>query len=301
MRPPEPDAGATASAPPAPRVSVCIPTYRGAATLGPAIESVLAQRFGDFELVIVDDQSPDDTAAVVARYADPRIRYHRNERNLGPQGNWNRCLALARGTYFKLLPHDDLLHPDCLLKQVAVLDADADARLALVFCARDVLGPDGRVLAARGYRGAPEGRLAARALMRACVHRGTNVIGEPGAVLCRRALSERIGGFDARQPYVIDLDHWFRLLCHGDAWHQTRRLASFRVSAQQWSVALSRQQSQDFNAFIERIAPQVGLRLGRLDRARSRGMAALNNLLRRVFYRVFLRPEAGARGHGRAS
>ena len=62
----------------APAVSVCIPAYRGAAHIGEAIESVLAQTLADFELVVVDDASPDDTAAVVARYRDARIRFLRN-------------------------------------------------------------------------------------------------------------------------------------------------------------------------------------------------------------------------------
>ena len=66
---------------PAPTVSVCIPAYRGGPYIGEAIESVLAQTFADFELVVIDDASPDDTAQVVARYHDARIRFVRNERN----------------------------------------------------------------------------------------------------------------------------------------------------------------------------------------------------------------------------
>lgn len=275
-----------------PLVSVCIPTYRGAATIGAAIESVLRQTLVDFELIIVDDQSPDETGAIVAQYEDPRIRYFRNESNLGPQGAWNRCLALARGRYFKLLPHDDLLAPDCLRQQVSVLEGDTQEQLALVFCPREVIGPDGRVLARRGYAGAPAGRIGSHDLMRACVRRGTNLIGEPGAVLCRRSLAQRVGGFDMQQPYVIDLDYWFRLLRHGDAYHLPRRLAAFRVSAAQWSVALSDTQSRDFIDFVERIAPQVGLRLSRADLFCAQAMARLNNALRRVFYRVFLREPA---------
>lgn len=228
-----------------PRVSVCIPTYKGAQTIGPAIASVLAQTLDDFELLVIDDGSPDGTAEVVAGFPDPRLRYLRNASNLGPEGNWNRCLAEARGRYFKLLPHDDLLAPRCLERQAAVLDADADERVALVFAAREVIGPDDRVLTRRGYPGAREGRIAASQVLRQSVRRGTNLLGEPGAVLFRRALAQRVGAFDARQPYVIDLDYWFRLLAHGDAYYCDEALASFRVSASQWSVALGRQQSQD--------------------------------------------------------
>jgi len=97
-----------------PIVSVCIPTYKGAATIGAAIESVLGQSFASFELIVIDDGSPDATRLIVESFADPRITYLRNDHNLGPEDNWNRCLEVARGKYFKLLPHDDLLHPQCL-------------------------------------------------------------------------------------------------------------------------------------------------------------------------------------------
>src|SRR6185436_1837830 len=90
-----------------PVVSVGVPTYRGAAFVGQAIESVLNQTFRDFELIIVDDASLDETASIIGRYHDPRIRFFRNPHNLGPEGNWNRCLDEATGRYFKLLPQDD--------------------------------------------------------------------------------------------------------------------------------------------------------------------------------------------------
>lgn len=148
-----------------PKVSVCIPTYRGAATIGQAIESVLTQSLADFDLIVIDDGSPDDTHAIVQRCADPRLVYLRNERNLGPQGNWNRCLE----------------------RKVSVLDGDGDGSIAPVFGARDVLGPDGRVLTRRGCPGGHEGTIDGSVVMRACVRRGTNLIGEPGAVLFRNS------------------------------------------------------------------------------------------------------------------
>ncbi|MDP3441090.1 MAG: glycosyltransferase family 2 protein [Azonexus sp.] len=200
-----------------PKVSVCIPTYRGGPTIGASIESVLAQSLRDFELLVIDDCSPDDTAAIVASFSDSRIRYLRNEHNLGPAGNWNRCLKEARGQYFKLLPHDDLLHPQCLQRQVAILESDHNENFALVFSAREVLAPAGRVLMRRGFPGGEEGVINAREVILACTRRGTNLLGEPGAVLFRQSLADKIGLFDATNPYVIDLDYWFRLMVHGDA------------------------------------------------------------------------------------
>lgn len=275
--------------PPVPRVSVCIPTYRGEATLGAAIESVLVQSLHDLELIIIDDGSPGDTRSIVEQYDDPRIVYLRNESNLGPQGNWNRCLAVARGTYFKLLPHDDLLHPQCLERQVAVLEADREERIALVFCARSVLGPDGRPLTRRGYPGRRDGVIPSRQVMAACVRRGTNLLGEPGAVLMRKSLCERVGAFDGTNPYVIDLDYWFRLLAHGDAYYSHETLASFRVSPAQWSVLIGKAQDRDFVDFVRRVSAAVRPPFSELDIACATLSARLNMWLRLFFYKLYFR------------
>jgi glycosyltransferase involved in cell wall biosynthesis len=246
---------------------------------------VLHQTFADFELLVIDDNSPDATPALIARFSDPRLVYIRNEYNLGPQGNWNRCLDVARGRYFKLLPHDDVLDSRCLERQVAVLEADNHDNVALVFSSRNVLGPDGRVLARRGYPGGREGLIDGSELMRACVRRGTNLIGEPGAVLFRKSLADRIGAFDASNPYVIDLDYWFRLLAHGDAFYCPEPLAGFRVSGGSWSVSIGTEQGRDFRRFAERAATTATY----LDRLVGRVTPYLNNLARLVFYRFYLR------------
>ena len=272
-----------------PKVSVCIPTYRGEATIGAAIQSVLAQSLADFELIVIDDGSPDETCAIVQRFSDSRLIFLRNERNLGPQGNWNRCLEVAKGKYFKLLPHDDLLHPRCLERQVAVLDTDLDESIALVFSTRDVLGPDGRVLTRRGYPGGHEGMIAGNLVMSSCVRRGTNLIGEPGAVLFRKSLADIIGAFDATNPYVIDLDYWIRLLAHGSAYFCTEPLAGFRVSNSSWSVAIGTGQSSDFRNFVERIAARGGFPATSFDYFCGRFTPTLNNVARLLFYRLYLK------------
>ena len=97
-----------------PKVSVAIPVYNGESHLAETIDSVLAQSWDDFELIICDDRSTDGSLDVAASRADGRIRILRNDRNLGFGGNWNRCLAATQGSYIKILPQDDLLHPDCL-------------------------------------------------------------------------------------------------------------------------------------------------------------------------------------------
>jgi glycosyltransferase involved in cell wall biosynthesis len=109
-----------------PFVSVVTPVYNGGRFLADAIESVLGQSHANFEHVILDNASTDDTAAVAAAYArrDGRVRVHRNERTLWVIDNWNRALEriAPESRYCKILHADDTLYPECLAKMVAVAE-----------------------------------------------------------------------------------------------------------------------------------------------------------------------------------
>jgi len=115
-----------------PRVTVGIPVYNGAKYLEKAIESVLAQTFADFELIISDNASTDATPAIALEYAarDPRVRYTRNRENIGAARNYNQLFSLATGEFFKWLAADDLIGPEFLETCVAALDAEPTAVVA---------------------------------------------------------------------------------------------------------------------------------------------------------------------------
>ena len=115
------------------RVSVLMTAYNRAPYIGAAIESVLAQTFGDFELLITDNCSTDDSFAIAKRYEtlDPRIRVVRNERNLGQFGNRNRAAELAKAPLLKYHDSDDLMYPHCLAVMVAMMDAEPSAGFGL--------------------------------------------------------------------------------------------------------------------------------------------------------------------------
>lgn len=267
-----------------PLVSICIPTFRGATFLSHTIDSVLNQSYPHFELLILDDNSPDDTQAIVSRYTDPRIQYVRNAQNLGPEGNWNRCLDLAQGKYFKLLPHDDLLTFNCLEEQVAILEADQTEEIALVFGSRQIIDSSGRVLMKRGLPGMPAGRIAGHHLIRKCVRSGTNLIGEPGNALFRRSLTQRIGAYDASYPYLVDLDYWFRILMFGDAHYTSKASSSFRVCPNSWSVAIGGEQYRDFKGFLDKYFSDARFNISAFDRMLGLIMARLNTAARAVIY-----------------
>jgi glycosyltransferase involved in cell wall biosynthesis len=117
--------------PSTPNVSIGLPVYNGARYLREAIDSILVQTYRDFELIVCDNASTDETATICAEYAarEPRIRYHRRTHNIGATANFNHTFELARGAYFKWAAHDDVLAPTFLEKCVAALDQAPDAVL----------------------------------------------------------------------------------------------------------------------------------------------------------------------------
>jgi glycosyltransferase involved in cell wall biosynthesis len=112
-----------------PLVSVGLPVYNGAASIERALDSLLAQDFDDFEIVICDNASEDTTAKICAARAeqDSRIRFFVNPTNVGLVGNFNRTFELSRGTYFKWAAHDDWHAPDSLSTCVDLLQANLTA------------------------------------------------------------------------------------------------------------------------------------------------------------------------------
>lgn len=108
-----------------PVVSVGLPVYNGENYVGEAIESILAQSFEDFELIVSDNASTDRTPAIVGGYlSDRRVRYVRNDRNLGAPYNYARVFSLARGEYFKWAAHDDVCRPRFLEACLAAIRSD---------------------------------------------------------------------------------------------------------------------------------------------------------------------------------
>ncbi|MEZ0065491.1 glycosyltransferase involved in cell wall biosynthesis [Streptacidiphilus sp. MAP12-20] len=113
------------SAGPAPRFDILLPYYGDVAQMKDAVHSVLAQSGEDWRLTVVDDGQEPSVPGWFDELADPRVRYFRNERNLGVTGNFNRCLELATGEYLVMMGCDDLMHPNYLDVVRRAVDAHA--------------------------------------------------------------------------------------------------------------------------------------------------------------------------------
>lgn len=127
-------------------ISIGLPVYNGEAYLEEAIVSILSQSFENFELVISDNASTDHTYDICKEYEsqDRRIRYYRNDRNLGGARNYNRVFELTTGKYFKWATHDDVLGPMFLERCVAILERRPD--VSLCFPSMTHIDENGKVI-----------------------------------------------------------------------------------------------------------------------------------------------------------
>jgi ubiquinone/menaquinone biosynthesis C-methylase UbiE len=209
-----------------PKVTVAIPSFNHESYIAEAIESVLLQDHEDFELLIVDDCSVDGTGEVIERYArsDSRIRTHFNDENLGMARNWNRCLELAGGEYFKLLNSDDILvSPRALRLQVEALDTHPTA--VMTSCARYIIDQDSRFIDIWDTIPSP-GLHDGREIIEMCLVRNANLVGEPSVVLLRR---DAIGRpFFPGYRQIADMEMWLSLLREGDIVYIDTPLGAWR-------------------------------------------------------------------------
>jgi glycosyltransferase involved in cell wall biosynthesis len=206
------------------KVSVCIPTYNSGRFLGETIRSVLEQRFTDFELVVCDNASTDDTPAVCAEFADARLRYVRYEELVGQAANWNRCLELARAELIILLHGDDLLTPDYLERAVAEMDRHPD--VALLFCCAQHIDVDGEPLrrqAAFAEDRVEDGMVLARMLLL----KGCEV--NPAGVLVRRSAYAAVGKFTEAIVWGVDWHMWVRLALQDRFAYLAEPLSHYRI------------------------------------------------------------------------
>ncbi|UPV76852.1 glycosyltransferase (plasmid) [Halorussus limi] len=206
-----------------PTVSVVIPTYNRAELLTRAIDSVLAQTYDDFELVVVDDGSTDDTEAVVTGYDDDRVRYLAHETNRGANPARNTGIEAAEGEYVAFLDSDDEWRPRKLDAQLDRLSGTGDEWVA-VYCDYEVTVPG-----ASGLIREAAADLLATDDGEAVVEGGEDLVGptladtlHTGAgstLLVRTEVARRIDGFDEDLDWFQDPDFLLRVLLEGNLAH----------------------------------------------------------------------------------
>lgn len=185
-----------------PKVSILTTVYNREKYLAACIESVLASTYQGWELVIVDDQSKDQSVTIAQQYAakDPRIRVYINEKNLGDYPNRNRAASYAKGTYLKYLDADDLMYPHGLKIMVEIMDQFPECALGI---SQEV---------AEDVKPYPFVMTPLETFRREFLQRGVLGLGPTGTII-RRDAFEQLGGFTGTR-YIGDTEMWYQLAMH---------------------------------------------------------------------------------------
>lgn len=185
-----------------PRVTVLMPVYNGMRYLREAVDSVFAQTLADFEFLIIDDASTDDTPAYLRSLTDPRVRVVTNDVNLGQTATLNKGLSLARGAFIARLDQDDVCLPERLERQLAVHDARPDVALSCTWeYTIDSLGRRRRIWRADiANYGELLGTLAV----------GKVPVWHPSVMFATEAV-RAVGGYDESIVLAEDYDLWLKL------------------------------------------------------------------------------------------
>jgi glycosyltransferase involved in cell wall biosynthesis len=188
-----------------PTVSVVIPTYNRAGLIGKPIRSVLAQSYQDFEIVVVDDCSTDNTEKVLESFNDPRIRYIRHQQNSGAAIARNTGINNSTSPYIAFLDSDDEWLPEKLAKQLNLFQ-QCGSDVGFIYTGFAAVNESNQVqrVMSSSYRGSLHDRLLY-----------SNFIGTPSTVMVKRNYLQQVKGFDPDMPsFIEDWDLWLRLSEH---------------------------------------------------------------------------------------
>jgi len=250
------------------RVTVVIPTYNRARYLPGAIDSVLAQTYGDFRLLVADNASDDATHDVVARYDDPRIAYVRRARNLGITANHNLALQQVETPYCLIVPDDDLLFPEILERTVAVLDANP--RAGMVHARFQVMDAGGAILEAN--------QDWTYGLVADTVESGADFIRESMLWSCRVCASTALmrmealpdPPFDQDDFPAIDFGMWLRMALGWEMAFVAEPLAAYRIHPGSHSAAFGPPVGSGYTQRTEIVTRLKEVKLRFVERFRHR-------------------------------
>jgi glycosyltransferase involved in cell wall biosynthesis len=219
-----------------PFFSICIPAYNASRFLSATIESILSQSFRDFEIVIVNNGSTDNTAMLISTFLDDRIRVVTNLETVPAHENWTRTIGLAKGDWLKIVCADDLLRPNAL--QVIHDDLMGHPEVSIHAGIRDVIDESGILVKSAKAQFSNGALLELVDLVNGILNTGTNPLGEPLCLTWSSSLSGQVGSFSGNWKYFIDLDYWLRLSKRSPIFYSSEVVGSFRVSRGSWTSSI---------------------------------------------------------------
>jgi glycosyltransferase involved in cell wall biosynthesis len=216
---------------------VAIPTLNGSRYIENAINSVLAQTYQQFELVIIDNHSRDETAEIIAKFEDKRIRYIRNKGEVDIITNWNHCLEQADKGYLLILGDDDLIYPSFLEKTVTTLKKNPQAGFVFTKCYK--IDVQGKIISPWGYNYLRAGNHNGRDYILETARLGYNLTNSTTTLINLKEL-KRTGSFSgAVARNTFDFNMWLKIASLSDVYFLNEFLAEYRehpnqVSEEHW-------------------------------------------------------------------
>ena len=227
-----------------PKVSFVIPCYKLAHFLNDCVNSILAQTYGGFEILIVDDCSPDNTQGIAAEFKDPRVIYIRNETNLGNVRNYNKGIELSRGRYVWLISADDCLRSRNVLQRYVDL-LDENPKVGYVFCPAIVFqeGKECGVLDWMAWPGDRDRILNGREVVRRAAD-WCPVCAPTGLV--RKECYQRFGGFPLNLLRTGDWYLWAIFAMRYDVGYFAEPMAYYRDHTTNMEKTMEKEQTSLF-------------------------------------------------------
>lgn len=214
-----------------PRITVAVLTFNRAKLLRICLESILAQDFDYFRVVVFDNASTDDTQEVVRSFDDARVNYAGSETNIGQLMNWNRAIRENRSEFLNIFHDDDVMLPGFLRESEAMLDKYPGAGMS--FCLARNVDIEGRPMGIEGMEGAPSGLMDGVEFLHTIAAGAENAI-PPSGVVFRSAALEAVGYFDsAHNRFMIDRGMYFRIAREFDFAVIDKELIQLRCHAEQ--------------------------------------------------------------------
>lgn len=244
-----------------PKITVLMPVYNCALYVGEAIDSILNQTFTDFEFLIIDDASTDETVSIINTYTDHRINLIEKPKNTGYTNSLNYGLSIARGEYIARMDGDDISLPERFAKQVAFMDLHSK----VVVCGTTYSIIDSKVIK---HVPISHEDIKVQLLQK-------NSFGHPTVMLRKTVLDDNSIIYDTTKEPAEDYDLWVRLLAYGEFYNLSEVLLKYRVHDTQVSVNRAKQKFDNYYKIKKQILKLLEAPLTKDE----------NNVLERIIFR----------------
>jgi glycosyltransferase involved in cell wall biosynthesis len=248
-----------------PRVSVILPVYNGETYIKNSLESILIQSYKNFELIIGDDGSKDNTLKIIESYKDNRIKLFKHNVNQGLFKNLNHLIAEAESEYIRLWAQDDIMKPECLEEEIEFHQQHPEVGMS--YCQRDIIDEHNQVLSPALKDNTPE--IVSSNLANQISFYHGSMPGNIATVMLKKSVLDNVGLFREDMRVSGDFEMWVRIMEHYPIGYIHKSLIKLRSHPNQFSrrrgiyLAFIQEDREIFTTLIKRLPPDI------LDHARQ--------------------------------